>query len=456
MVLAIVVDGMKTGKESDIPTFQIVTSLLEWESPQYSTFEYTSWKGSTVEVMVLCGIYRGILTLVFVKKQNMGKKDGLILIRELLLAFNSSTNQNERNALANWFVSACQKFGISYIDFICGTDADTVLSPNALDSLATKMITNPSLIGVSGNVKLDLNVNRPLNPLVAYQCFEYTYGQLCTRASQGVFGKVTCLPGCIQIFTADPRIMKEPLEKFKQLPRDTLFENVLAFLGEDRRFTCLLLYHNPHKRTDLQIDAIGYTAVPDTLSVFFSQRRRWFLSAQANNVLDTLSTKLPLVIRVMAAVQIWASSITPFVFVAVLFAVLRMVESGTHKYYILFLGTSSLVWLFKLGMVALASESLKEGLCMAYGLIVHSFVGAFIQTWNILHALWTIDDLRWGLTRQVKETQSDIKDPDLSCCGDESTILIIEEQPAPISKLQHHNSDSSSLTVCDTTQSQET
>jgi chitin synthase len=455
-VLAIVVDGMKTGKESDMATFQIVTSLLGWESPHYSHFEYTSWKGITVPLMVLRGMYRGVLTLVFVKKQNMGKKDGLILIRELLLAFNRTVNHRQRDALTNWFCSVLQDSGITYLDYICGTDADTVLSPNALESLTTKMVMDPRLIGVSGNVKLDFNVNNPMNPLVAYQCFEYTYGQLCTRSSQGVFGKVTCLPGCIQIFTSDPEIMQEPLETFKRLPENTLFENVLAFLGEDRRFTCLLLYYNHLKRTDLSLEAIGYTAVPNTLSVFFSQRRRWFLSAQANNVLDTLSPKLPLMIRIMAAVQIWASSITPFVFVAVLFAVLRMVQSDSNKYYILFLGTSSLVWIFKLGMVALASESLKEALCMSYGLIVHSIFGAFIQTWNILHALWTIDDLRWGLTRQAKENLGET-DTEISNCGDETTILVVDEQAIAPQKLHQQTSrDSTSLTACNTSESRGT
>ena len=59
-------------------------------------------------------------------------------------------------------------------------------------------------------------------------------GQLLTRASQGVYGKVTCLPGCIQVFRADPALLDKPLDLFKKLPKSeyNIFENVVAFLGE--------------------------------------------------------------------------------------------------------------------------------------------------------------------------------------------------------------------------------
>jgi chitin synthase len=279
-----------------------------------------------------------------------------------------------------------------------------------MDLMIKKMMTNSKLVGLSGNVRIDLNVNSPFNPWTAYQYFEYLYGQILTRSSQGVFGKITCLPGCIQIFSADPKLMDGPLDSFKELPSDeSLFDNVLAFLGEDRRFTCLLLYQNPNCVTDIVLGSYGTTAVPDSFTVFFSQRRRWFLSSQANNVLDVLSDKLPIIIRVIAGAQILASAITPFVFIAIVCSIIRLALSGSGRYYTLILGTSSLVWAFKILMIFFGSVSAVDFAVLFYGIFVHTVFGAFVQTYNIIHALSTMDDLGWGLTRQIEKEPEHVK-----------------------------------------------
>jgi chitin synthase len=266
------------------------------------------------------------------------------------------------------------------------------------------MMSDPRLIGLSGNVKIDTSISKPYNFWVGYQLFEYLYGQVLTRAAQGVFGKVTCLPGCIQIFSADPALLDIPLNKFKEVPDEkSVFFNIVAFLGEDRRFTCLCLYENPEYRTGIVFDAYGITAVPDSFSVFFSQRRRWFLSAQANNCIDFMSADLPLMIRLIAGAQILASAITPFIFLAILFAVLRVYWSSTHRYFMLILGTSTLVWVFKFIMILICSENIIDLFYLIYGFVCHTLFGVFVQTYNILHALSTMDDLEWGLTRRVKE-----------------------------------------------------
>jgi chitin synthase len=197
-------------------------------------------------------------------------------------------------------------------------------------------------------------------------------------------------------------LVDEALDEFKLLPpENSLFHNILAFLGEDRRFTCLLLYLNPRYKTDIVLDAYGTTAVPDSFKVFFSQRRRWFLSSQANNCLDTISADLPIFIRIIAAAQILASAITPFVFIAIICAIIR-ISAASGRYYLLILGTSSLVWSFKLFMIIFGSISFIDFGVLLYGLVLHTLFGAFVQTYNIVHALSSMDDLGWGLTRQIE------------------------------------------------------
>jgi chitin synthase len=404
-VLVIIVDGENTGKGNALPTFEICEKLVQDENTKYECFSYWSWKEMHVEVRCKSGYVgeTGVPYILMIKEKNMGKKDSLIIIRELILLFNGG-KKRKLYELGQWFGSALFSFDLGYIHYISGIDADTIISENAIDLMVTRMISDDRLLGLSGNIRVDLNVNSPVNPWTAYQYFEYLYGQILTRSSQGVFGKITCLPGCIQIFSADPKLMDGPLDIFKELPSDgSLFDNVLSFLGEDRRFTCLMLYQNPLYRTDIVLGAYGTTAVPDSFAVFFSQRRRWFLSSQANNVLDVLSKQLPCIIRLMAAAQILASAITPFIFVAIVFAFIRLSISGSNRLYLLILGTSTPVWIFKVGIVFFGSVNFVEFAVLLYGIFVHTVFGAFVQTYNIMHALSTMDDLHWGLTRQVEK-----------------------------------------------------
>ena len=110
-----------------------------------------------------------------------------------------------------------------------------------------------------------------------------------------------------------------------------------------------------------------------------------------------------MIIRVIAGVQILASAITPFVFGAIIYAIVRMYLSKAHNYYFLVVGSSTLVWIFKIGMVFFASKSFKMFLILLYGFVLHTVTGVFCQTYNIFHALATMTDLKWGLTRIVVE-----------------------------------------------------
>ena len=112
-------------------------------------------------------------------------------------------------------------------------------------------------------------------------------------------------------------------------------------------------------------------------------------------------SSLPLIIRIIAGVQLLASAITPFVFAAIIYAIIRMYYSKAHNYYLLVIGSSTLVWIFKISMIFFASKSLKMFVILVYGFVLHTVTGVFCQTYNIFHALATMTDLKWGLTRKV-------------------------------------------------------
>jgi cellulose synthase/poly-beta-1,6-N-acetylglucosamine synthase-like glycosyltransferase len=171
--VVVICDGQNTGKGNDLPTYQICEKLLSAKLQPYKDFKHKSWKGNTIIVKGKCGYIgnTGIPYLFLVKIKNMGKKDSLIMIRELALGFNGGRDRS-LGAFGHFFCKSMAMFSVAKIDYITGTDADTVLSSQSIDLLIRKMEEDPRLIGVSGNVKIDLTVNPPWSPWTAYQYFE--------------------------------------------------------------------------------------------------------------------------------------------------------------------------------------------------------------------------------------------------------------------------------------------
>ncbi|KAI9140059.1 chitin synthase-domain-containing protein [Paraphysoderma sedebokerense] len=408
VVLGIVVDGEVVGKGNAVPTSKLVQELLGFDDNLIQTYDYVSWKGLSMSIRVVHGIYQSIPYVVLMKSQNQGKKDSLILIRSLIQNYNLRLEKlYEANVLSSWFEDALSRSGVNHIDYVVGTDADSVFAENVISTFVERMSTETDVLGVSSVVQPDLSVQRGWNPLIAYQFFEYIYGQLLTRECQGLFGQVTCLPGAGQILTTDPNLTKDPLKKFSDFSgeKKTAYHLVRALLGEDRRWTCLLLYKNPGYRTLIDSSCIVYTAVPDNMSVFFSQRRRWFLSAQANNIRDLLAPNVRLPIRIIAFSQILSSYISPFI----LFVNIRL-------FMYLFVDQYAWIWvasimgilgLFKIYVILFYPKTFYEAFTLLYGVILHFVCSSLLQLAVALYAIWNMDDMRWGLTRQIEEEEED-------------------------------------------------
>ena len=174
-IVVVIVDGRATGVDNSEPTYIICEKLLNVLHIPQSPFTYSGWKGHDYFVNVKSGYCPNSLKTPFLlieKQENFGKKDSLILIRELILQFNGGRNRN-LGAFGDWFKREMESFGILKVDYIFGTDADTIISPNSIQVMLEKMESNPMLIGLSGNVRIDLSINNPLNYWVAYQVFEY-------------------------------------------------------------------------------------------------------------------------------------------------------------------------------------------------------------------------------------------------------------------------------------------
>ncbi|CAG8848686.1 15788_t:CDS:2, partial [Gigaspora margarita] len=117
--------------------------------------------------------------------------------------------------------------------------------------------------GTCGKIKVDLGRKcRNLhNSLVASQNFEYKMSNILDKTSESVFGYISVLPGAFSAYRYEA-LMNGPLEAyFKGDVSDAPKTNTKTNIVEANMY----LAEDPKAKTD----------VPDNVSEFISQRRRW-------------------------------------------------------------------------------------------------------------------------------------------------------------------------------------
>jgi chitin synthase len=404
-LIIVVCDGKAQGAKSDAPTFTYVQDTLSTSSPVLVT--YQSWKSKQVQAELSSGVYNGVPYVVCTKLANQGKKDSLILVRELTKALNTKNNE-DMNDVEKTFTTMLGCFGYTRIDYLAGTDAGTRFDTNTISELYKSISENDAVIGVSGMVLADHLAEdaKWYNWLYLIQAMEYITLQAMTRLGQSFIGKVTCLPGCVQMFRMNEVTLGNALDNFKKLPSNSLLSQVRAFLGEDRRYTCLCLYEDVSARTLLNVNAYAYTDVPTTWKVFLSQRRRWFLSANANNINDTMTSKLPVFIRFIAFVQLWCTLfvITNMVCGARILWIIKETNSLT---LLIAFSVYILTFVFKTGMAVRFSRSIPNFLYNMCSIVAYLVVGPIVNVVITAWGIWTIDDFSWGLTQETQGQEGD-------------------------------------------------
>lgn len=398
IVTFIVVDGTTKGKHNDEATFRYVEELTG-TSFSHETHTYVSWKGNTISVAVECASNDVGHFVCLCKHENMGKKDSLILVRDIVKHWNAGdvTNRVERAVF-----DSLQELGVGHIEYIVGTDADTRFDDEFLTTILADISSKDDIVGVSGYALPDETAPGVTlyNPIFMYQAFEYHLQQGLTRYGQSLFGKVTCLPGCGQVWRADDRTLGTSLNDFKQLKDHTsILQSIRALLGEDRRYTGLVLYRNASAQTLLSTRSKVYTSVPIRWPVFFSQRRRWFLSSQVNNIRDTLTNTLPLFLRFVAFTQLWNSAfiIVNLVALAKLFWALHHPTLMTW----IAIGVFGLIFLYKIALCIRATTSAFHFLYLLCSAVMYSVAAPCMNLIITCHAFATMTDFDWGATQHV-------------------------------------------------------
>ena len=197
---------------SNIKSLQIDDINTENENKHNYNYKYKTWDNAFKDVDLYSGKYRSLPYILIVKHENCGKRDSLVLIRRFLFYYNKWANTKKpiiTDIATSWFnynlwMAIIQKIQLAIgintpVDYIIGTDADTVLHKDCTRHLIDTIETRPTIMGCVGLVDISIECN-PWSPFVLYQTAEYLFAQLLKRRHQSLIThKVNCLSGCVQI-----------------------------------------------------------------------------------------------------------------------------------------------------------------------------------------------------------------------------------------------------------------
>jgi hyaluronan synthase len=149
-------------------------------------------------------------------------------------------------------------------DFFVTIDSDSVISPDTIKQVVAPMVQDPKVGAVAGNVKV---YNRFQSLLARMLAVRFVLAFDFLRASQSVYGFVTCTPGALSAYRRSAIL--PVLDKWR---RQT-FLGSPATIGEDRALTNFVVrqgYYSVYQRT-----ALVHTIVPETYKGLCRMYLRW-------------------------------------------------------------------------------------------------------------------------------------------------------------------------------------
>ena len=304
---------------------------------QEQYFYYPTWDKKGNYVQVYTGSYsylqETLTVILLVKVENYGKRDSLVLVRSLCYQYNQSLLLNAESVVDKFNVLEApltlemlhifnQVYQGEEINYIVGTDADTVLEYNCTYELIQSLQKDPDVHGCVGYVDIALDM-KFYSLFVLYQYAEYLFAQCLRRQTQSqITHKVNCLSGCVQILrVSEETCGAKILDIFNYLPQAqaSIFKHIRSYASEDRNHVCNMLSMYPHVKTTQNLNAIAYTTVPVEGWMFLSQRRRWSLGANTNDMLLLYLPGIVWMERISAFINIFTYSFSPFIFIATAF-----------------------------------------------------------------------------------------------------------------------------------------
>lgn len=420
-VVFIIADGVVTGAGQDLSTPEHLAEILgfEMDPENDELYSYGSIGLLTSNrARVYHGYYeledKSLKYLVVVKHGlpmeqtgsakpgNRGKRDSQLIIMGY---FNRVYHGRELTELDAAIEDALIDLNMQSDDMrlLMTIDADTRVDELSITHMTYTMNQNERILAVCGETKVD---NKWQSWVTMMQVFEYYNNHHMKKAFESAFGCVTCLPGCFTMYRilnddgkpllADDHVYAEYLRN----DIDSLHEQNLFHLGEDRMLTTLLLHFFPGNFLSYVPEAQCFTIVPHTMKILLSQRRRW-INSTYHNLLELTKVKTMCGVcccsmKTVVYLDLIACMILPASTVYAGYLIF-LVAAGKTQFSLLLLVLYGLI--FGVQIVVFIVRSRYDFL---FWFIYFTLVGVPVFYFILpLYAFWHMDDFSWGETRKV-------------------------------------------------------
>lgn len=268
-------------------------------------------------------------------------------------------------------------------EYFVTIDSDSIIRPDTVRQIIAPMLRDPQVGAVAGNVKV---FNRARSLMARMLAVRFVLAFDFLRASQSVYGCVTCTPGALSAYRAG--ILKPILEKWRQ----QTFMGQPANIGEDRALTNFVLRQGYF--TVYQRSALVYTVVPESYRGLCRMYLRWDRSNFRENweQLKFIFSKYRNRHRLLPIIDFFITQIEfplTYLFLGMLLASFFTYPIVMVKFFA-GLGVFTLVWMY----YYIDQERDME---FIYG-ILYSYFAFFFLNWIQPYAFLTVRNDRW-LTR---------------------------------------------------------
>jgi chitin synthase len=403
--MIIVCDGMVKGVNNIKSTDKILLNILNNKN-EPKTYEYITRENNENVLYIYDGIFNDINYILLIKKHNSGKRDSLVLVRQFCYEYNNNENDN-------YITNKLKSIYDTNIDYIIGIDADTIFDYNCSYELIKALDKDENIHGCVGYIDINKNMNF-LNPFVLYQYAEYTFAQCLKRQAQSnITHKVNCLSGCNQIIRVSNETCGEDiLSKFNYCPteKDNILVHIRSIASEDRNHICIMHSMYPYIKTVQSLSAIAYTTVPTNLHVFLSQRRRWSLGANSNDILLILLPNINLFEKILSTINVFIFTLSPFICIATIMFIKSLITNASML--MLYLSIIMIIP-FTYGLcipIFIKQMILKHGLYFYISYIYFIIFGSIINMVIYFYSIFSMDTIKWGKTRKIVNQENNTID----------------------------------------------
>ena len=273
----------------------------------------------------------------------------------------------------------CHAWGVAMMlargEFVVCVDSDTFIFPGSLNKLVQGFV-DPTVGGISGHCDVE---NANVNLLTRMQDVRYYFSYKIMKASESIFGTVSCLPGC---FSAYRRIC------VLAVLEDWMNATVMGVHGnyaDDRSLTNRIL-----KNYNIIYDdtALATTIAPESWKQYTRQQARWMRS-YLREIIRTgrfIWRKHP-VPAISWYAMMWLPLVEPFVMLQALLIGPLMAQTFRADYT---LGVLSITLVWSLHFLA------TTGRRWWWGGITFTMSYIAFYSWQIYWALFTLRGRKWG------------------------------------------------------------